>query len=789
MVMSALNKKLLRDLWHLRGQALATAMLVACGVAVLIMAYGTLNSLLDTRDAYYDRYRFADVFASLKRAPESLAGRIKEIPGVKWVETRIVRSLTLDLPKVAEPATATAVSISPNARPTLNGLVLRQGRWIEPGHPNEVLISEAFAEANGFRPGARFHALINGHRRELSVVGIALSPEFIYSLGPGFLVPDNRRFGIVWMSREALEAAFDLDSAFNDVAVSLSRDASPEAVVERMDRLLEPYGGVGAYTRKEQVSHEFLSGELDQLAVIAQIIPPIFLGVAAFLLHVLATRVVETEREQIGVLKAFGYSEAAVGWHYLKLILAMSLLGILLGSLVGILFGRSMTELYAEFYRFPFLYFHLEPGVFVVAAAVSLGAGGFGAIAAVRRAVRLAPAVAMQAAPPVIYRRRSLQGMAFLRGLTQPGRMILRHIVRWPVRAAITSVGLCMSVALLVSTLFFFDATEALIDTYFFQSRHQDATVRFVEAASPTVVGEVARLPGVIVAEGARAVSVRVRFGHRTKRTAISAVNPEAKLVQVLDADLMPVDAPGFGILLTTQLAKILDAKAGDRVVVEVLEDKRPVTELPVVGIVEDYIGSLAYMRKDALDRLMQEGPRVSAVDVRVDPSAAVAFYRSLKATPAISGVTLWRVALQGFRDTMEETMHIIVTFYVAFGTAIAFGVAYNSARIALSERGRELATLRVIGFTRFEVSYILLGEMALLLLPALPLGCAVGYGLTAMMVEKFSSDLFRIPLVIESSTYAFACLITIVATTLSGLLVRRRIDRLDLVAVLKTRE
>jgi putative ABC transport system permease protein len=189
------------------------------------------------------------------------------------------------------------------------------------------------------------------------------------------------------------------------------------------------------------------------------------------------------------------------------------------------------------------------------------------------------------------------------------------------------------------------------------------------------------------------------------------------------------------------------------------------------------------------LDRLMQEGPRVSAVDVRVDPSAAAAFYRSLKATPAIAGVTLWRVALQGFRDTMEETMHIIVTFYVAFGTAIAFGVAYNSARIALSERGRELATLRVIGFTRFEVSYILLGEMALLLLPALPLGCAVGYGLTAMMVEKFSSDLFRIPLVIESSTYAFACLVTIVATTLSGLLVRRRIDRLDLVAVLKTRE
>jgi len=787
--MSALNKKLLRDLWHLRGQALATAMLVACGVAVLIMAYGTLHSLLETRDAYYERYRFADVFASLKRAPNSLAARIKEIPGVKWVETRIVRSLTLDLPKVAEPATATAVSISPNFRPTLNGLVLRQGRWIEPRRPSEVLISEAFAEANGFRPGDRFHALINGHRRELAIVGIALSPEFIYSLGPGVLVPDDRRFGIIWMSRDALEAAFDLDGAFNDVAVSLAHNASAEDVVERLDKLLEPYGGVGAYTRKEQVSHEFLSGELDQLDAIAEVVPPIFLGVAAFLLHVLATRVVDTEREQIGILKAFGYGEAAVGWHYLKLVLAISLLGVVLGGVAGILFGRSMTELYAQFYRFPFLYFHLAPGVFVVAALVSLGAGGLGAVAAVRRAVGLAPAVAMQAAPPVIYRRRGAQDAAFFRGLSQPGRMILRHIMRWPVRAAITTMGLSMSVALLVSTLFFYDAIEHLIDTCFFQSRHQDVTVRFAEALSPSVIGEIARLPGVVVAEGTRAVSVRIRFAHRFKRTAISAISPDATLVHVLDSDLMPVAAPKFGILLTTQLAKILGARAGDRVTVEVLEDKRPVVDLPVVGIVEDYIGSLAYMRKDALDRLMREGPRVSAVDIRIDPSAAGALYRSLKATPAISGVTLWRVALQGFRDTMAKTTLIIVTFYVAFGTAIAFGVAYNSARIALSERGRELATLRVIGFTRLEVSYILLGEIALLLLPALPLGCLIGYGLGAIMVENLSSDLFRIPLVIESSTYAIACLVVIVATVLSGLLVRRRIDRLDLVAVLKTRE
>lgn len=789
MLISALNRKLLRDLWHLRGQVLATALLVAGGVAVLVMSQGTLLSLLETRDAYYERYRFADVFGSLKRAPESLAEKIKDIPGVKWVETRIVEGATLDLPDVPEPASATLVSISPNHRPTLNGLVLRQGRWIEPGHSDEVLVSEPFAEANRLAPGDSFRALINGHRRTLKVVGVALSPEFIYSLGPGFLVPDNRRFGIVWMSRTALEAAFDLEGAFNDVTISLLRHASVDNVIEHLDKLLAPYGGAGAYPRDDQVSNEFLQGELDQLFAIGRIIPPIFLAVAAFLLHVLATRVVETEREQIGILKAFGYTEAAVGWHYLKFVLAMTLIGVAAGSVIGILFGRSMTELYAEFYRFPFLYFRLSPDVFVAATLVSMGAGVFGALSAVRRAVKLAPAVAMQAAAPVTYGRGGLEALALVRSLSQPSRMIFRHIVRWPIRAAITTLGLSMSVALLVSTLFFFDATERMIETVFFQSRHQDATIYFVEAQDPTIVHAVGRLPGVVMAEGARSVSARLRLGSRSRRTGITALNPDAKLTEVFDSELNRVFAPEFGILLTSQLAKNLAAKTGDRVTVEVLEGKRPVTDVPVVGIVEDYIGSLAYMRKDVLDRLMREGPRVSSVDVRIDTGQSMDFYRALKQTPAVAGLTLWRIAVQGFRETMAETMYIIISFYIGFGSAIAFGVAYNSARIALSERGRELATLRVIGFTRFEVSYILLGEVALLVLPALPLGCLIGYGLASVMVENLSSDLFRIPLVIEAPTYAMACIAVILATFLSGLLVRRRIDELDLIGVLKTRE
>jgi len=788
-VIGALDRKLLRDLWHARGQVLATAVLVACGIAVFVMSQGMLLSLSETRAAYYERYRFAHIFATVKRAPQQMQARIAAIPGVQRAETRIVDYATLDLPGLDEPATGQLVSVPAHGQPVLNGLALRQGRWLRPGHPDEVIIGEAFAEANGFGPGSQFDAVINGHKRRLQVVAVALSPEFVHTLGPGFLVPDDRRFGVLWMSHEALEAALDLDGAFNAVSLSLRRDAQPRAVIEELDRLLAPYGGIGAHDREDQSSHAFLKGELDQLRATGRIIPPIFLAVAAFMLNVIVARLIETEREQIGLLKAFGYTDLTVGWHYLKFVLLMVALGVLLGSVTGIAFGRWVTGIFTEFYRFPFLYYRLEPGVFVAAAAIGLVAAVAGALGAVRRAVRLAPATAMQPAPPVLYRRGLIDRLAPMARLDEATRMIVRHLLRWPLRAGLTMLGLAMSVALMVSTLFFFDSVEHLVETFFHHSHRPDVTVTFAEPEHPRVLQAIARLPGVLQAEPARAVAVRLRHGHLSERTALQGVRRDGELIRVLDADLNPVVPPEIGLMLSMKLAKLLDAGHGDRIMVEVLEGRRPVLELPVTALIQEYLGTPAYIEQDALQRLMAEGPRLSAVELLVDPHQAEALYRRLKETPQVASVTLWRVALQSFRDTMAETINIIISFYVAFGCAIAFGVAYNSVRIALSERGRELASLRVLGFTRFEVSYILLGELALLLLPALPLGCLIGYALAAVMVQNFESDLFRIPLMIEPSTYGLSALMAIVATVLSSLLVRRRLDRLDLVAVLKTRE
>lgn len=786
--MSALDKKLLRDIWRLRGQVLAIALVVSCGVATIAMSLGALNSLEETRSAYYERNRFAQVFASVKRAPDGLAARIAAIPGVKRVETRIVEEVTLDVPGMAEPATGRLVSIPPDHQPVLNNLTIVRGRYIAPGAPDEALIGKPFAEAHGFEPGDHLFGIINGRKRKLKIVGIALSPEYIYAIGRGAFVPDDRRFGLLWMSREALAAAYDLDEAFNDVTLSLLRGASAPAVIAALDAVLEPYGGFAAYDRDDQFSHAYLNNEMETMRSIARIVPPIFLAVAGFLLNIVVARLIDLEREQVGVLKACGYSNWAIGWHYAKFVLIVLALGLLIGFLAGAFLGRTITGIYAHFFQFPFLHYRPGAAVFAIAGLATLGAAALGTWGAVRRAVKLPAAEAMRPAPPATYRRTAI-GRALIGLLAPLSRMVLRYVRRWPLRSALTVVGIALSVGILVTALFFFDTVDRMVETYYYGAQRQQVTVTFVEPHSDRVLQELAHLPGVLAVEPYRAVAARLRLGHRVERQAIQGLVPNGDLHRVLDGDERPVPVPAEGIVLSTKLAELLGAGRGDRVTVEVLEGRRPVREVPVTALVEEALGTPAYMQRSTLHQMMGEAPVVSGAYLQIDSLRADALYQRLKETPTVGAIILQSAALETFRATMAETMYISVTFYVVFATLIAIGVVYNSARIGLSERAREMASLRVLGFTRFEVSSILLGELALLTLLAMPLGCLIGRGIAWIMVQSFDTKLFRIPFVIEPSTYGFAVSIVLAAAIASGAIVRRRIDTLDLIAVLKTRE
>lgn len=787
--MKVLDIKLFRDVRRLWAQVLAVALVVGGGVATLVLAVGSHRSLEETRIAYYERYGFADVFAQVKRAPKALVDRIGEIPGVAAVDARIAKPAVLDIPGFSAPASAQFVSLPDDGEPHLNRLYVRSGRLPEPGRTEEVVVNEPFARAHGFAEGARFSAILNGRKRELVIVGTALSPEFVYTVGPGDLMPDDRRYAIVWMSEKALAGVYDLDGAFSAVAVKLQPGASEREVVLRLDALLDPYGGQAAHGRKDQTSHAWLDHELDMLNNMSRTLPPIFLLVAAFLVNLTLTRLVALEREQIGLLKALGYSDGSIVLHYFKFVAFIVVAGIVLGGVAGTWLGLRVTALFGDFFHFPFLVFAKAPDLYLTAGALSAAAAVIGAFRALREVVRLPPAVAMQPPAPPVYRRLLPARIQLDRIVSQPTLMMIRNIVRHPVRAFFTALGMALATAILVVSLFTRDSMEHLTDVTYFLADRQDATIGFAEKRVANVVEQVRRLPGVLAAEPFREVPVRIRHGNVERRIVISGRPADADLRRIIDAELRPVVLPETGLAISGLLAHILGVGPGGSVEIDLLEGARRTVMVPVVATVEDYFGIRGMMQSEALRKLMREAPVVTSVNLSLDANRTEEFYTAVKSMPTVGGVALQRVSLANFRKTVALLVTTMASIYTGLAAVIAFGVVYNNARISLSERARELASLRVLGFTRGEVLRILLLELAILTLVAQPPGWLMGYGLAWVMKTNLAGELMRVRLVVENSTYVIATSVVVLAAIASAAVIRERIDRLDLVAVLKTRD
>ena len=788
--MTALGRKLRRDLWHHRGQAIAVALVVACGVASFLLTRSAYRSILLSRDDYYGRYRFAEVFCSLKRAPNALLKRVAAIRGVAFADARVVVDVTLDVPGLAEPATGRIVSVPESTGPELNRLVIRRGRFIEGARRDEVLASEAFATANRLSVGDRIGAVLNGRWTSLRIVGIALSPEYVYEIrGIGSILPDNRRFGVLWMSRDALGPAFDMEGGFNDLALALSPGASQSDVIGELDDLLAPYGSLGAYGREDQVSNNFLDNELAELRTEGRIVPAIFLGVAIFLLHIVVTRLVNTQRDQIALLKALGYGNAAIGLHFLEFVLAMVFIGAALGAAVGFWLGSGLTRLYADYFRFPSLQYQVGFETLAVSILGSIGAGALGAVGAMRRAVSLPPAEAMRPEAPARFRAGLLERLWPARMVSPAARMVVRNLARRPIRFALSVLGVSLAVGILVLGRYFWDMVDEVMELQFSSIERQETTVGFTDPRSARAAHELARLTGVLVSEPFRIVPVRLRYEHRSKRLAVLGLEPRADLRRVVDRNRRPVPLPDDGIVLTAHLADRLGVRPGDSLTVEVLEGERPVRSVVVAAVVDEVLGINAYMALDALHRLLRESGSISGGYLNADPVSADRLYTALKAMPAVAGVSVQRAMIRSFQDTVAELLGMFTFVLVALASIIAIAMVYNGARIALSERGRELASLRVLGFTRGEVSILLLGEQALVTALAIPLGWVIGFGACALLSALYDTDLMRMPLVAAPRSYILAGLTVAAATLASGMIVRRRINRMDLVAVLKTRE
>ena len=773
----------------MRGQALAIALVVASGVATFVMAVSTYDSLKLTQSTFYAEYRFANIFVSLKRAPKSIADRIREIPGVDQVDTRVVAPVNLDIEGYSDPATGMLISVSGGNEGHLNALYLREGRFVDPLRDDEVIVSEAFTEAHSLMPGDSLSAIVNGRRKTLTIVGIALSPEFVNQIKPGSMIPDFKSYAILWMAEKPLATAYNMDGAYNTLALTLESGANEHDVIDRLDDLLSRYGSLGAYGRQDQLSHRFLHEEFRQLESMATMYPTIFLGVAAFLLNIVFGRLFQMEREQIATLKAFGYSNFSVGLHYLQFVAMIALVGLLIGIAGGVWMGQGLSRLYVEFYRFPEMLYRLDPSVVFWAAVITLGASFAGTIFAVRRAALQPPAEAMRPEPPARYGPTIFERIGLGRLYSEPMRMIARNLERRPVKALLTATGIAAAYAILVMGLFFRDSIDHMIDVQYWLAQRDDITVTFNEPTSYQAMLDLQRMDGVEYAEGYRAVPVRLRVGHHTYRTVILGLPRDSDLHRTLDENLQPVNPSNGGLVLTDYLAELLGARAGDQVTVEVLEGARPVIETPLAGTINQFLGVSGYMGRDELNRFMGEGSALSGVYLAVDKRYESDIYQRIKQMPRVAGTDIRHKAIANMQDMMDQQILVFAGITTLLAGIIAFGVVYNTARVTLSERSRELASMRVLGFTRGETAFILLGELGFLTFLSLPIGAAMGTGLSTFFIQSMETDIFRIPLVLAPRTFGYAAVVILVSSLLSGIVIRQKINHLDLVGVLKTRE
>ena len=790
-LVSALRTKLVRDLWRLGAQFLAIALVIACGVGVYVGMRATMHALEQARVVYYANERFAHVFAQAVRVPERVAVRLAEIDGVQAVQTRIVSDVTVDVPGLVEAATARLVSIPDRGRPQVNDVRLRSGRWPGPGHPTEVLVSEPFAEAHDLAPGDDLRALLNGRYEELRIVGTALSPEFTYAAGPGQLVPDDRLFGVAWVRRSSLEPAFDLDGAFNDVALRLAYGADPAAAIAAVDRVLDRYGGTGAIPRRDQVSAFFLENELVQLATFAFVLPLLFLLVAAFLLNIVLGRVVAGQRAEIATLKAFGYRDREVGLYYIQLAGLVLAIGIGLGLWLGAWLASAMTRNYGDYYRLPDLAFVLPSRAIAEAVVLTAVGAGSGTLAAIRRTIRLAPAEAMRPEAPPTYRATVVERLGLERLLPPAARIVLRELERKPLRAALSILGIALATGLTIANSFTLDSMRHMLNVQFGLIQREDLQLTLYEPRATSALHDLEHLPGVLYAEPHRAVPVRMRAGTAVENTAIIGRPRAARLTTLMDADLRKVELPEDGLVLSTRIAANLGLEVGDRVRVEVLEGERREVLMPVSRLVQTFVGNTAEMDLAALCRLLGETESLNGASCLVADGSLEALHDTVKRTPIVAGVSSRDSILRNVREILDESIGVFLLVAVSFSLVMSFGVLYNSVRITLSERARDLASLRVLGFRRREVGAILLGELALLVLVALPIGLLLGYLLAGALAASpgFNNDQFRLPFVVTSWSYGLAVGTVLTAGLVSAWSARRRLDKIDIVEVLKTRD
>jgi len=789
---SVLDRKLLRELRHSGGMLLSIIGITTVGILCFIAMLSIYRDLRTAQRGYYARCRMADFWIDLKKVPLPELGQVAELAGVAEIDPRIQFAATIDLAGVHKPLNGQILSLPRRRREVINDVVMRRGSYFTGYRENEIIANEAFARAHGLGPGDTIHLLINNRRQEFLIVGTAMSSEFIYLIGPGSLVPDPQHFGVFYITHRYAGENFDMEGAANQIGGRVARGGNVDVILDRAERLLEPFGVAATTKRADQTSHLFVDSEITGLGVFATILPGIFLAVAALILNVLMTRLAEQQRTVVGTLKALGYSNHQIAWHFLKYGLVVGLGGGLLGCGFGYLMATGMTRLYNQFFEFPDLSTRVYPDIYLLGVAISLVCALAGSWRGTSNALRLQPAEAMRPKPPASGRRVLLERVGFLwRRLSFAWRMALRNVLRNRIRTGVGLIAAAVGASLLVVSFMSQEAMDFFIDFQYHQISRSDMELVFEDVRSEAALLEARRLPGVDYAEPILSIPCTFEHGPHEKKGAVTGLAPDARLTIPRDTGGRRLRVPEAGLLLTDKMADLLDVAAGETITIRPSKGlRRPVTA-PVVRIANSYMGTAVYADWRYLSELVSEERSVTGAQLLIDPDPQVKreLYRRLKELPSLAGVSERSEIIDNLTKAIIESQTTSLGIIVGFAGIIFFGSVLNASLVSLAERQREIATLRVLGYGEWQIGFLLLRESLSVNLAGTLIGLPLGWLQYYAMAQVYDFDLLRLPIVATPWVWIATLLLAVLFALAAHAIVQWKIFRMRWLDALQVKE
>ncbi len=783
--MRVLDRKLLRECRRSWGLLLTITLVVTVGVACYVSFGTTYRNLQQAKQRFYTQCRMADFWVDVKKAPLAELDRAVRLPGVAATRSRMSEYVTIGLPKVQRPLNGLVLSLPDRREEVVNDIVLKKGGYFSPQRQNEVIVSDEFAEAYRLAPGDTIEVVLNDRHEELILVGTAISSEFVYMLAPGAMVPDAKRFGVLYLKKSFAEEAFDFQGAANQLVGRLSFDQKEpvKKILDRIETFLEPYGVITTTPLADQASNKYLSQEIEGLRAFAIFMPIVFLAVAALILNVLMTRTAQQQRTVIGTLKALGYSNATVFVHFLKFGLAIGLVGGLLGSVLGHLFSQGLTAEYRKIFIFPELMNEFSLSHHALGMAVSLLCALTGSLYGAYQVLRLQPAEAMRPRPPrkghaVLLERFSL----FWNRLGTTMRMSLRNVFRNRMRTVTGVMAACLGAGLLLDGFMMVAGTYYLMDFQFKWTRQADMELTFRHPVSFEALDEASRLPGVDRAEPVLTTACHFIAGPYRRKLAVMGLAKEARLTVPRDTEGHPIAIPDEGLLMSAKLARLMHVTVGDRIVVRPVEGLREAHEVEVKRLVDGYLGTAVYANLDWWSRTLGEEPILNGVQLALDGNLASEkrLYRELKEIPTLQATASRHDMIRTMEETFMAVLNVFIGIFVLFTAVVFFGSILNASLVSLAERQTETATLRVLGYGPWQVGRVFLYESVLVNAVGILLGLPVGYLMTLGVAMVYDTELFRFPVVCPLWCVVATVLFGAAFTISAHLLVQRQIHRQD---------